>query len=349
MKILRVGGSVRDEILRKYHPSLTTTTNDLDYVMIDVTESDIDTLRARGFREVGVSFPGVFLHPETADQYCIPRSKKHGYDQLVDDLLRRDLTCNAIAVDETGEYIDPFGGLRDIQAGVLRHVSGYFADDLIRVLRLGRFAARFGFDIAPETVEMVDSLRDAGALDHLQADRVWLELHKSFSETAPQQFVMFLHDNALISHIFGKYALVMVDNVLPLTKSVKAQASTLTRLAVTLVDFWNRMSDVDLTRFLARFTLPTELVTVMKTFKRAHYEFHNYTELTAEERVKFLRSLRRLNAPTMTTAITDQVLQFHGYQHVLDAMMSDIARLSAVTISPGTPPAVIESNYIAAL
>ncbi len=349
MKILRVGGSVRDEILQKYHPGLSVSTHDLDYVMIDVTETDLAMLRRQGYREVGTAFPGVFLHPETADQYCIPRSKKRGYDQLVDDLCHRDLTCNAIAVDEDGEYVDPFGGTRDIQNGILRHVSRHFADDPIRVLRLGRFAARFGFDIAPETIEFVDELRDAGSLDSLQPDRVLLELHKGFSEASPQDMILFLHDNSLITHIFGKYALVMVDNVLPLIKSVRQRVSTLTRLSVALVDFWNRMSVEDMNRFLSRFTLPSELTAVIKTFKRANREFHTYTELTPLERVRFLRSLRRLNAATTTSELIDSVLVFHGYQHILDAINDDTRRLKAVGIEPGSSLMDIESAYVAAL
>ena len=168
MKIYRVGGAVRDELLGR-------PISDRDYVVVGATPEE---MIAKGFRPVGRDFP-VFLHPGSGDEYALARTERksgrgyHGFTfhvapdvTLEEDLGRRDLTINAMARDAEGMLIDPYGGERDLSAGILRHVSPAFAEDPLRVLRVARFAARFGFAVAPETEALMRSIAAGGEIDH---------------------------------------------------------------------------------------------------------------------------------------------------------------------------------------
>ena len=187
MKIYRVGGSVRDELLG-------LAVKDHDYVVVGSTPEEMVRL---GFRPVGKDFP-VFLHPETGEEYALARTERktgRGYKgftvyaaaevTLEQDLARRDLTINAIARDQDGALIDPFGGAQDLQRGVLRHVSPAFAEDPVRILRVARFAARFAFEIAPETLALMRRMVHEGEVDHLVPERAWQELSRGLMEQRP--------------------------------------------------------------------------------------------------------------------------------------------------------------------
>ena len=185
VKIYLVGGAVRD-LLLGLEPK------DKDYVVVGATP---EAMIENGFTQVGASFP-VFLHPETGEEYALARTERktgtgyHGFETfydpsvtLEDDLMRRDLTINSMAMDQaTGEIIDPFGGQKDLHDGVLRHTSEAFADDPLRVLRLARFVSRYGFKVAKETIDLSIKLVDSGELDALPRERIWTELSKGFSE-----------------------------------------------------------------------------------------------------------------------------------------------------------------------
>ena len=190
MKIYRVGGSVRDELLGR-------TVADRDYVVVGATP---EAMRELGYRSVGRDFP-VFLHPRTHEEYALARTERksgrghrgfrfHASPEvtLEEDLSRRDLTINAMARAEDGSLIDPFGGERDLHRRVLRHVGPAFAEDPLRVLRVARFAARFGFTIAPETEALMRSMVDEGELATLSAERVWQELSRALMEPTPSLF-----------------------------------------------------------------------------------------------------------------------------------------------------------------
>ncbi len=190
MKIYRVGGAVRDELLG-------LPVEDRDHVVVGATPEELERL---GYKPVGKDFP-VFLHPVTHEEYALARTERktaRGYKgftvhaapdvTLEDDLARRDLTINAIARDEaTGALIDPFGGAADLQAGVLRHVGPAFAEDPVRILRAARFAARFGFRIAPETLDLMRRMVADGEADALVPERVWQELAKGLMAPAPRR------------------------------------------------------------------------------------------------------------------------------------------------------------------
>ena len=190
MKIYQVGGSVRDKLLGL--PAV-----DRDYVVVGAT---VDEMLAAGYQPVGKDFP-VFLHPETKEEYALARTERksgRGYTgfafqaapdvTLEEDLLRRDLTINAMAVDTHGTLVDPYGGAKDIAAKVLRHVSNAFAEDPLRVLRLARFAARFTeFSVAPETLVLCKQLVADGEVRELVAERVWQEIARGLMEAQPSR------------------------------------------------------------------------------------------------------------------------------------------------------------------
>ena len=180
MQVYLVGGAVRDEQLGIPH-------KERDWCVVGTTPGELIDL---GFRQVGKDFP-VFLHPESGEEYALARTERktapgyHGFAfdcsknvTIEDDLRRRDLTINAIARDSDGNVVDPYGGMRDIEQRVLRHVSDAFAEDPVRILRVAKFAARFsslGFTIAPETVSLMQRMVGNGEIDTLVPDRVWKE------------------------------------------------------------------------------------------------------------------------------------------------------------------------------
>jgi tRNA nucleotidyltransferase (CCA-adding enzyme) len=191
LKTYVVGGAVRDELLGR-------AVRDRDYVVVGATPEE---MVAAGFKPVGKDFP-VFLHPKTHEEYALARTERksgRGYKgftvysapdvSLEDDLARRDLTINAIAQAADGRLIDPYHGEKDLRAGVLRHVSEAFAEDPVRILRIARFAARFGFRIADETMALMTMMVAAGETDHLVPERVWQEFAKGLTE--PQPSLMF--------------------------------------------------------------------------------------------------------------------------------------------------------------
>lgn len=208
MKIYLVGGAVRDDLLG-------LPVRERDWVVVGSTP---DELRAAGYKPVGKDFP-VFLHPQTGEEYALARKERKtgpGYKgfetqfsadvTLEEDLERRDLTINAIAKDpDTGALIDPFGGQRDIEARVLRHVSPAFVEDPVRVLRVARFAARFapmGFSVAPETIELMRQIAARGELDALVPERVWQETQRALEMPAPWRFFEVLREGDALRVIF---------------------------------------------------------------------------------------------------------------------------------------------------
>ena len=199
MKVYLVGGAVRDKLL-------SLPVYDRDWVVVGATPNE---LLVQGYQQVGKDFP-VFIHPKTSEEYALARTERksgQGYTgftcnaspdvTLQDDLLRRDLTINAIAEDEQGRLIDPYHGQDDLKNRLLRHVSTAFRDDPLRVLRLARFAAKYahlGFIIAPETQAMISEMAANGELNTLTAERVWKETEKALTTDSPQVYFKVLRD-----------------------------------------------------------------------------------------------------------------------------------------------------------
>jgi tRNA nucleotidyltransferase (CCA-adding enzyme) len=207
MKAFLVGGAVRDRLLG-------LTVRERDWVVVGESP---DAMIARGFRPVGRDFP-VFLHPETHEEYALARTERKtapGYRgfavhaepdvTLEQDLERRDLTINAMAETPDGQIVDPFGGRRDLEARLLRHVSPAFAEDPVRLLRIARFMARLaplGFRVAPETLVEMRRMAEAGEIDALVPERVWAEFVKALAEPAPSAFFRTLRDCGALVRLF---------------------------------------------------------------------------------------------------------------------------------------------------
>ena len=199
MQVYKVGGAVRDRLL-----GLPVT--DVDRVVVGATTEE---MLAQGFRPVGADFP-VFLHPKTGEEYALARTERksgRGYGgftfyaspevTLEEDLIRRDLTINAMAEDDQLNLTDPYHGQRDLEARILRHVSPAFAEDPLRVLRVARFAARYaglGFTVADETMDLMRQLSESGELQALTAERSWKEISRALMEDHPQVFIQVLRD-----------------------------------------------------------------------------------------------------------------------------------------------------------
>ena len=198
MQVYLVGGAVRDALLNR-------KVIERDYVVVGATPQE---MLSQGFTQVGKDFP-VFLHPKTQEEYALARTERKsgkGYTGFVcdasssvtleEDLLRRDLTVNAIAQDNLGNLIDPYGGKKDLENRVLRHVSEAFSEDPLRVFRVARFATRYaylGFTIATETMALMQSMAESGELSTLSAERVWQETKRSLLEKTPHVFFTVLN------------------------------------------------------------------------------------------------------------------------------------------------------------
>lgn len=198
-KTYLVGGAVRDQLLG-------LPVKDCDYVVVG---SSPEKMISQGFLPVGKDFP-VFLHPKSKDEFALARTERksgvgyHGFQfntdpsvTLEEDLLRRDLTINALAMDESGQLIDPYGGAADLENKVLRHVSPAFAEDPLRVLRVARFMARLahlGFTVHPETMAMMQRLVESGEIETLVAERVWQEIKNSLNTAKPSAFFTTLRE-----------------------------------------------------------------------------------------------------------------------------------------------------------
>ncbi|WP_277373720.1 multifunctional CCA addition/repair protein [Pseudomonas sp. AA-38] len=199
MQIYKVGGAVRDRLLGR-------PISEVDWVVVGASAEQMLEL---GYRPVGADFP-VFLHPQTGEEYALARTERksgRGYGgftfhaspevTLEEDLIRRDLTVNAMAEDEQGNLVDPYGGQQDLAARLLRHVSPAFAEDPLRVLRVARFAARYaplGFAVAPETQALMRQLAESGELADLTPERSWKEISRALMEPRPDVFVQVLRD-----------------------------------------------------------------------------------------------------------------------------------------------------------
>ncbi len=267
MKIYKVGGCVRDHLL-----GLPIV--DIDWV---VTGTTVDNMRSAGYQTVGKDFP-VFLHPKTKQEYALARSERktapgyHGFDFNTDptitieqDLLRRDLTINAIAEDEDGNLIDPYGGQADIEKRILRHVSDAFVEDPVRVLRVARFAARFnhlGFKLAPETIQLIREIGTSGELGTLVAERVWSEMSRALGESNPSIFFKTLRECDVLASLFPE-----IDNLYGVPQTAKYHPEIDTGIHVMMaleksakLNFDNETRFAVLMHDLGKATTPTDIL-----------------------------------------------------------------------------------------
>jgi tRNA nucleotidyltransferase (CCA-adding enzyme) len=332
MEVYLVGGAVRDDLL-----GLPVV--ERDWVVVGATP---DELLARGFRPVGKDFP-VFLHPESHEEYALARTERktapgyHGFSihaapdvTLEDDLLRRDLTINAMARDARGQLIDPHRGARDLEERWLRHVSPAFAEDPVRTLRVARFSARYaplGFRVAPETLDLMRAMVADGEIDHLVPERVWAETVRALGEPRPGKFIETLRECGALARIFPELDRLFgvpqppshhpeIDTgfhtLLALEQAVRLEADAVTRFAVlvhdlgkgaTPADEWPRhlgheQRGADLVRaFCQRLRVPNMYRELGVLTARFHTHCHRALELRPKTLLNTLKGLDALRKP----------------------------------------------------
>ncbi|WP_297790932.1 multifunctional CCA tRNA nucleotidyl transferase/2'3'-cyclic phosphodiesterase/2'nucleotidase/phosphatase [uncultured Marinobacter sp.] len=241
METYLVGGAVRDELL-------SLEVKDRDWVVVGATPEE---MLKQGFKQVGADFP-VFLHPDTREEYALARTERkagrgyHGFTvysapdvTLEDDLQRRDLTINAMAMSTSGALIDPFNGKADIEARLLRHVSEAFAEDPLRILRTARFAARLapmGFRVADSTLQLMQKMTASGEVDHLVPERVWQEIQRALHENDPATFFEVLQASDALSVLIPELSdtSTLASALRSLNCVCATDADTATRFAVLL-------------------------------------------------------------------------------------------------------------------
>jgi tRNA nucleotidyltransferase (CCA-adding enzyme) len=303
MRIYAVGGAVRDELLG-------LPVADRDYVVVGATPEE---MVAQGFRPVGKDFP-VFLHPQTHEEYALARTERktaRGYKGFQvfaapevtpeEDLARRDLTINAIAKDEAGLFIDPHGGMADLKTGVLRHVSPAFVEDPVRVLRVARFAARFGFAIAPETLALMREMAANGEVDALVPERVWQELARGLMEKTPSRMFLALRECGALIRILPE-----VDALFGVPQTEQYHPEIDTGVHVMMVVDYAAAQNYDLP---VRFAALTHDLGKGAT-PRAEWPRHIGHEERSFELVKAL--CQRLRVPNDCRELALVVARFHG-------------------------------------
>ena len=330
MQIYQVGGAVRDKLLG-------LPVQDRDWVVVGATPHE---MRTQGYKLVGADFP-VFLHPETHEEYALARTERKtapGYKgfavhaapdvTLEDDLKRRDLTINAIAMDEHGNLTDPFHGVDDIQQKILRHVSPAFAEDPVRILRIARFAARFvDFRVADETQTLMRTMVDHGEVDALVPERVWTEFERALGEQTPTRFFDVLRACGALEKLLPEIAALYgvpqpvkhhpeidtgVHTMLVLAQAARLSPEPLVRFAALMHDLgkgttpkeqWPRhigheARSVALVKAICtRFRIPNDYRDLAVLAARYHGDCHRAAELRADTLLEKLEGLDAVRRP----------------------------------------------------
>lgn len=313
MQTYLVGGSIRDQLLG-------LPIKDRDWVVVGSTPGEMID---KGFQAVGKDFP-VFLHPKTHEEYALARTERKtapGYKGFVihaaqdvtleQDLIRRDLTINAIAQDEHGNIIDPFNGQQDLKDKILRHVSPAFTEDPVRVLRIARFAARFDFTIADETKQLIAEMIADQELEHLVAERVWQELEKALATPRPSLFFMALREVGALHILFPE-----IDRLFGVPQVPKWHPEIDTGIHVMLVlDQAAKLSEEMTVRFaalchdLGKGTTPADILPQHIGHERRS--------------VKLTQALcERLRVPKEVQILALKVAEYHTHMHLLFEMKS---------------------------
>lgn len=318
MDIYLVGGAVRDRLMQ--YPC-----DENDWVVVGAT---VEKMLQLGYKPVGKDFP-IFLHPETQEEYALARTERkvgpgyHGFQfntdrsvTLEEDLLRRDLTINAIAQTESGEIVDPFNGQRDLNNKILRHVSEHFAEDPVRILRVARFKARYhhlGFEIAAETMGLMSSMVAQGEVNHLVAERVWKEMSRALDERDPEQFIIVLRQcgalKIILPELDALYGVPQppqhhpeidcgIHNELVLQQACRLSDETKVRFAALMHDLGKALTPADvLPRHIGheqksaplikalceRLAIPNDFRDLAVVVAKYHTHCHRALELTAKK------------------------------------------------------------------
>lgn len=326
MRTYLVGGAVRDQLLGR-------NSEDRDYVVVGATPEE---MLAADFKQVGADFP-VFLHPQTGDEYALARTERKsgkGYGGFVcdfapditleDDLARRDLTVNAMALDDSGALVDPFGGKADLDSKVFRHVSDAFREDPLRVLRVARFMARHsheGWAVADDTKALMTDIARSGELAELTPERVWKEMSRALMETTPSAFFHTLREVDALQYIFpevdalfgvpqpeahhpeidtGVHTMLVLDQAALMSDRLTVRWGGLVHdlgKGTTPKDEWpkhiaHEKRGVPLVEAAAeRLKVPTELKRIGMLASEFHLHVHRAQEMTAKRLVKLFNEL----------------------------------------------------------
>ena len=306
VKTYLVGGAVRDQ-------ALGLSVVDRDWVVVGATPEYMTKL---GYQAVGNDFP-VFINKQTGEEYALARTERktaRGYQgfqfnaspeiTLDEDLFRRDITINAMAEDEHGNLIDPYNGMRDLRAGIIRHVSSAFAEDPVRVLRVARFAARFDFNIAPETLELMKQMVSDDEVDALVAERVWAEMRKALDTDSPQIFFKTLRNCGALARILPE-----IDNLFGIPQTAKYHPEIDSGIhTLMVVEQAARLSDDPLVRFAALVHDLGKAITPADILPS-----HRGHERSGLPLIKQLCS--RLRVPKKYQALALAVTEFHLHMH----------------------------------
>ncbi len=327
-----VGGAVRDELLG-------LPVKDRDWVVVGATPEKMTDL---GFTPIGKDFP-VFLHPNSKEEYALARTERKsgkGYKgftvyasedvTLEEDLLRRDLTINAIARDGHGEYIDPHDGLADIKSRTLRHVSDAFVEDPVRILRTARFAARFAplnMKLDPDTLALMRKMVENNEVDSLVPERIWQEVHRALLTDMPSRFFTTLRDCGALKRIFpeldalfgvpqtehyhpeidtGVHVMMVVDRARAISEDIDVIYAALTHdlgKGVTPQSKWpshhgHEAAGVPLVKAMSeRMRVPKETTKIAEIMSDQHLNMHRLDELRPETILKILKKLDAFRRP----------------------------------------------------
>jgi tRNA nucleotidyltransferase (CCA-adding enzyme) len=332
MQVYLVGGAVRDRLLGR-------AVSERDWVVVGATPAELD---AQGFIPVGRDFP-VFLHPKTKEEHALARQERKvgpGYRgfttefspqvTLEDDLRRRDLTINAMAEDADGKIVDPYGGQRDLEARVLRHVSEAFVEDPVRILRVARFAARYaplGFRVADDTMALMRQMVADGEANSLVAERVWAETEKALAEPCPDVFISVLRECGALRVVYPEIDALFgvpqpakwhpeidtgVHQLLSLRQAVKLGGGVAARFAVLMHDLGKGVTPAEVLpshhghedagvalveQLTSRLRVPNHLRELAVMTARFHTHVHRAFELRAATMLNTLESCDALRRP----------------------------------------------------
>lgn len=337
MQIYLVGGAVRDQLLN--YPVY-----DKDWLVVGAS---VDEMLSKGYQPVGKDFP-VFIHPKTGEEYALARTERKsgkGYTgfeyfaapdvTLEEDLIRRDLTINAIAQSKDGELIDPYNGQQDIQNRILRHVSPAFAEDPLRVLRVARFFARYahlGFEIAEETLALMIQLSTSDELIHLTPERVWKETERALAERTPYAYIKLLQQCHALHVLFPEWCVLFGNNDTQTTEAVISRCSELgactgqnifsclMTLSTQHLELPQAKDVID--RFCARLKTPKVWLEQAQQVRAWHQDIASFDDLDGATRLRLIQALDLLRRPQRLEAILVSCKALHEIDTQLSARIN---------------------------